>query len=261
MGAGGQRRLPRRAALVDDVRRPRGPSLPPVLRLPHRPGGEGPRGGPHRPAGRRRLDQPAILLLDGGQLKALGSGDKATHNVVGKLGVMQGNHSDLQIGLPLQSVSDGSRPVHEPLRLQAVSGPPGTTSGRSFAGTSRCGSWWTTAGSPCFAHDPEGGGFWRTAPAASGPPNRTPPAYGRGERTACRRAGRGDWSRRRPALLDGPSIADAPVESLPAHTPARIGLDPAGRDAIIRRSHPSGHPESRVSFGSCTRGPRIRSAH
>jgi uncharacterized protein YbcC (UPF0753/DUF2309 family) len=49
-----------------------------------------------------------------------GSGDKVLHNVVGKLGVMQGNQSDLQIGLPLQSVSDGKRLVHEPLRLTAA---------------------------------------------------------------------------------------------------------------------------------------------
>ena len=52
--------------------------------------------------------------------RRFGSGDKVIHNVVGKLGVMQGNQGDLAIGLPLQSVSDGQRPVHEPLRLTAV---------------------------------------------------------------------------------------------------------------------------------------------
>ena len=47
-----------------------------------------------------------------------GSGNKVLHNVVGgTLGVLQGNGGDLQVGLPLQSVHDGKRFVHEPLRL------------------------------------------------------------------------------------------------------------------------------------------------
>lgn len=46
-----------------------------------------------------------------------GSGNKVTHNVVGTIGVCQGNGGDLQTGLPLQSVHDGTRWVHEPLRL------------------------------------------------------------------------------------------------------------------------------------------------
>ncbi len=48
-----------------------------------------------------------------------GSGNKVTHNVVGTLGVCQGNSGDLQVGLPLQSVHDGKKWVHEPLRLHA----------------------------------------------------------------------------------------------------------------------------------------------
>jgi len=46
-----------------------------------------------------------------------GSGNKVTHNVVGTIGVCQGNGGDLQTGLPLQSVHDGTKWVHEPLRL------------------------------------------------------------------------------------------------------------------------------------------------
>jgi len=51
---------------------------------------------------------------------AFGSGDKVTHNVVGAMGVCQGNGGDLLPGLPLQSVHDGKNWVHEPLRLHVV---------------------------------------------------------------------------------------------------------------------------------------------
>ena len=52
---------------------------------------------------------------------AFGGGSKITKNVTGKIGVMQGNASDLMHGLPLQSVnlSDQER-YHEPLRLLCV---------------------------------------------------------------------------------------------------------------------------------------------
>ncbi len=46
-----------------------------------------------------------------------GSGNKAIHNLVGKLGVMLGNLSDLQIGLPQQSVFYQDEILHQPLRL------------------------------------------------------------------------------------------------------------------------------------------------
>ncbi|WP_455378041.1 DUF2309 domain-containing protein [Petrachloros mirabilis] len=49
-----------------------------------------------------------------------GSGSKVLHNVVGGIGVMLGRHSDLQTGLPMQSVKDGVNPYHEPLRLFAI---------------------------------------------------------------------------------------------------------------------------------------------
>jgi uncharacterized protein YbcC (UPF0753/DUF2309 family) len=49
--------------------------------------------------------------------RLFGSGDKTLHNVVGALGVLEGSGGDLRPGLPLQSVHDGRRFVHEPLRL------------------------------------------------------------------------------------------------------------------------------------------------
>ncbi|HET8710630.1 MAG TPA: DUF2309 domain-containing protein, partial [Spongiibacteraceae bacterium] len=47
-----------------------------------------------------------------------GSGNKILHNVVGgHIGVFEGNGGDLRIGLPLQSLHDGERWMHTPLRL------------------------------------------------------------------------------------------------------------------------------------------------
>ena len=47
-----------------------------------------------------------------------GSGNKVLHNVVGgAIGVLEGNGGDLRVGLPMQSLHDGERWVHEPLRL------------------------------------------------------------------------------------------------------------------------------------------------
>lgn len=51
---------------------------------------------------------------------AFGCGNKVLHNVVGTLGVLQGNGGDLQTGLSLQSVHDGRKLIHEPLRLNVV---------------------------------------------------------------------------------------------------------------------------------------------
>ena len=52
--------------------------------------------------------------------RAFGSGNKLLHNVVGTLGILEGNGGDLMTGLPWQSVHDGQRFQHEPLRLLVV---------------------------------------------------------------------------------------------------------------------------------------------
>ena len=55
----------------------------------------------------------------------LGSGNKTLHNVVGgHIGVFEGNGGDLRIGLSRQSLHDGERWVHEPLRLTVIIDAP-----------------------------------------------------------------------------------------------------------------------------------------
>lgn len=55
----------------------------------------------------------------------LGSGNKVLHNVVGgNIGVFEGNSGDLRIGLSRQSLHDGKRWVHEPLRLTVIIDAP-----------------------------------------------------------------------------------------------------------------------------------------
>ena len=49
-----------------------------------------------------------------------GAGSKVYHNVVGRVGVMYGSQSDLCVGLPIQTVSEGERPYHEPMRLFVI---------------------------------------------------------------------------------------------------------------------------------------------
>ena len=49
-----------------------------------------------------------------------GSGSKVYHNVVGRIGVMTGVWSDLRLGLPAQTVLNGSMPYHESMRLLTI---------------------------------------------------------------------------------------------------------------------------------------------
>ena len=52
--------------------------------------------------------------------RTFGCGNKVLHNIVGGVGVLEGNGGDLRVGLPWQSVHDGHRLVHEPMRLNVV---------------------------------------------------------------------------------------------------------------------------------------------
>lgn len=49
-----------------------------------------------------------------------GGGNKLLHNVVGGIGVLEGNNGGPRPGLPWQSVHDGSGFQHEPLRLSVI---------------------------------------------------------------------------------------------------------------------------------------------
>lgn len=62
--------------------------------------------------------------------RVFGAGDKTLHNVVGRIGVLEGVSGDLRVGLPLQSVFDGERYVHTPTRLNVVLEAPMDAIGR-----------------------------------------------------------------------------------------------------------------------------------
>jgi uncharacterized protein YbcC (UPF0753/DUF2309 family) len=56
--------------------------------------------------------------------RAFGAGNKVLHNVTGTIGVLEGNAGDLKTGLPWQSVHDGTRFIHQPLRLNVFIAAP-----------------------------------------------------------------------------------------------------------------------------------------
>jgi uncharacterized protein YbcC (UPF0753/DUF2309 family) len=65
----------------------------------------------------------------------LGAGNKVLHNVVGgRIGVIEGNGGDLRLGLALQSLHDGRRWVHEPLRLSVFIEAPAAAIDEVIAG-------------------------------------------------------------------------------------------------------------------------------
>ncbi|MEO0421578.1 MAG: DUF2309 domain-containing protein [Pseudomonadota bacterium] len=56
--------------------------------------------------------------------EVFGGGNKLLHNVVGGIGVVEGNGGLLRAGLPWQSVHDGEGYQHEPLRLSVIAEAP-----------------------------------------------------------------------------------------------------------------------------------------
>jgi uncharacterized protein YbcC (UPF0753/DUF2309 family) len=60
-----------------------------------------------------------------------GAGSKVYHNIVSKIGVYNGNYSDLKIGLPTQSVLQEGEAYHEPIRLLTYMEAPLETVGKA----------------------------------------------------------------------------------------------------------------------------------
>ncbi|WP_440682223.1 putative inorganic carbon transporter subunit DabA [Cysteiniphilum halobium] len=56
--------------------------------------------------------------------KQFGAGNKAVHNVIPDIGVIEGNLSDLKFGLPQQSIYYQNRLLHEPRRLLVIVDAP-----------------------------------------------------------------------------------------------------------------------------------------
>jgi uncharacterized protein YbcC (UPF0753/DUF2309 family) len=52
--------------------------------------------------------------------QVFGGGNKLIHNVVGGIGVVEGNGGRMRAGLPWQAVHDGDRPAHDALRLTVL---------------------------------------------------------------------------------------------------------------------------------------------
>lgn len=52
--------------------------------------------------------------------KNFGSGNKTLHNVTAGVGVLEGYTGDLRVGLPMQSIHDGEKFQHEPLKLNVI---------------------------------------------------------------------------------------------------------------------------------------------
>ncbi len=56
--------------------------------------------------------------------EVFGGGNKLIHNVIGGIGVVQGNGGRLRPGLPVQAIHDGERLAHYPLRLTVLIAAP-----------------------------------------------------------------------------------------------------------------------------------------
>jgi uncharacterized protein YbcC (UPF0753/DUF2309 family) len=52
--------------------------------------------------------------------QVFGGGNKLIHNVVGGIGVVEGNGGLLRPGLPFQTIHDGTAPAHDALRLSVM---------------------------------------------------------------------------------------------------------------------------------------------
>lgn len=104
----------------------------------------------------------------------LGAGNKVLHNVVGgRIGVLEGNGGDLRQGLAIQSLHDGRRWIHEPLRLSVFIEAPAEAIDEIIAGSETVRDLVDNEWLHLFRVDDHGevqhrlpGGGWKTAPGA-----------------------------------------------------------------------------------------------
>lgn len=127
-----------------------------------------------------------------------GGGDKVLHDVVGgRLGVREGQSGDLRFGLPRQSVHDGSRWRHTPLRLSVFVAADAERIDRALAASEPARQLVENGWLHLFRVDEDGacwrrqrtGGFVRQLPAVS-PSERSAPPESRGPDRADRTGAR-----------------------------------------------------------------------
>lgn len=90
-----------------------------------------------------------------------GAGNKLLHNVTGGIGVVEGNGGLLRTGLPWQSVHDGERLTHEPLRLSVLIEAPRDAIGGILERHPEVRSLFDNRWLHLFALDDEGRMAWR----------------------------------------------------------------------------------------------------
>ncbi|MDJ1015370.1 MAG: DUF2309 domain-containing protein [Paracoccaceae bacterium] len=96
--------------------------------------------------------------------KVFGGGTKVLHNVVGGIGVLEGNGGRLMAGLPWQSVHDGERFAHEPLRLSVVVEAPRDAMNRILEKHPHVAELFDNGWLSLFAMDGRGRLAWRYRP-------------------------------------------------------------------------------------------------
>jgi uncharacterized protein YbcC (UPF0753/DUF2309 family) len=90
-----------------------------------------------------------------------GAGNKLLHNVVGGIGVVEGNGGNLRAGLPWQSVHDGENFVHDPLRLTVAVEAPKEAISQILARHAEVRALFDNGWLSLFALDDKGRMVWR----------------------------------------------------------------------------------------------------
>jgi uncharacterized protein YbcC (UPF0753/DUF2309 family) len=97
--------------------------------------------------------------------EVFGGGNKLLHNVTGGIGVVEGNGGLLRAGLPWQSVHDGARFAHEPLRLSVCIEAPREAISDILRRHDKVRSLFDNGWLHLFAQDEDGRMAWRYAGA------------------------------------------------------------------------------------------------